>query len=632
MSQRGQEETLFGHPVGLFTLFFAEMWERFSYYGMRALLVFYMIKGFLGLNDGEAYAVYGAYTALVYATPFIGGIVADKLLGGRHAVILGGILMAAGHLLMGVESEMPFFIALALLIVGNGFFKPNISTMVGSLYPPGSERRDAGFTLFYMGINLGAAMSPLICGYIGETYGWHRGFNLATAGMLIGLCIFIFPPKVNIFTIGGGALGTAYALFAIAPEAGFQKYINWVIAVAIIIAAGVAVTALLKGGLPDWAGEQPEEAREKGATAVVPVYIATIISIPVIAFLLRGKGLAGIVLTGFGIVALIWLIYQIATRPRIEKERLQVVLILMFFSMLFWAFFEQAGSSVTNFTDRNIDRVTEERVLTEADVGKSVKITLNQAQLGWNIPGYDVLTIDELDKFRTDKNKALEKARESDPNAQPAEFDMELEVTQEHVGMGINGDEVPASIFQAFNPTYILIFGLVFSSLWTFMASRGIEPSIPVKFSIGLMQLGLGFGAFWVGAQQADEKGMVWVGWLLLGYLLHTTGELCISPVGLSMVTKLSPADICSTVMGSWFLALAFSNYLAALIAGLTGVEHGGGGGEGGIPAPIETLAIYTPVFKNVGIAAIVGGFVCLALSGILVKWMHMDEGGEDAE
>lgn len=515
MSQRGQEETLFGHPVGLFTLFFAEMWERFSYYGMRSLLVFYMIKGFLGLNDGQAYGVYGAYTALVYATPFIGGIVADKILGGRQAVILGGVLMAAGHLLMGVESSWPFYIALGLLIVGNGFFKPNISTMVGSLYPPGSERRDAGFTLFYMGINLGAAMSPLICGYIGETYGWHYGFGLATIGMLIGLCIFIFPPKVNILTIGGGALGTAFGLIKIAPKEGPQIYVNSIIALATLIAAGIAVMALLKGGLPTWAGKQPEEVKEKGFTAVLPVYVCTAISVPIIAFLLKGEGLAGKVLILFGVVALAWLIYQIATRPQVQRERLQVVLVLMFFSMLFWAFFEQAGSSVTNFTDRNVDRVMEERVLTDADVGQKVKITLNQAQLGWTVPGYDIFTVDELDKFRSDKNKALEELRKTNPDAPAAEFDIELEVTKDHVGMGINGEEIPASIFQAANPTYILLFGLVFSSLWTMMASKGIEPSIPVKFSLGLMQLGLGFGAFYVGAQQADEKGMVWMGWLL---------------------------------------------------------------------------------------------------------------------
>ncbi|MCA9264417.1 MAG: oligopeptide:H+ symporter, partial [Planctomycetales bacterium] len=187
------QPTLFGHPTGLYTLFFAEMWERFSYYGMRALLVFYMIKGFLAYDDKTAYAVYGAYTALVYATPFFGGILADKFMGPRRAVIFGGALMSAGHLLMTIETPVAFFGALALLILGNGFFKPNISTIVGSLYPEGSAKRDGGFTVFYMGINLGAAMSPLLCGYIGERFGWHYGFGLATIGMLIGLAVFVAP-------------------------------------------------------------------------------------------------------------------------------------------------------------------------------------------------------------------------------------------------------------------------------------------------------------------------------------------------------------------------------------------------------------------------------------------------------
>ncbi|HIQ22573.1 MAG TPA: MFS transporter, partial [Planctomycetes bacterium] len=189
--------TLFGHPCGLFTLFFAEMWERFSYYGMRALLIFYMIKGFLKYGDSDAYAVYGAYTALVYMTPFFGGMLADRLLGARRAVILGGLLMSAGHLMMTVEHAWAFFTALALLILGNGFFKPNISTIVGSLYPSGSPKRDGGFTIFYMGINLGAAMSPLLCGYIGETYGWHYGFGLATIGMLTGLAVFVAPSVLS---------------------------------------------------------------------------------------------------------------------------------------------------------------------------------------------------------------------------------------------------------------------------------------------------------------------------------------------------------------------------------------------------------------------------------------------------
>ena len=189
--------TLFGQPTGLYTLFFAEMWERFSYYGMRALLVLYMMKGFLGYGDKDAYAVYGAYTALVYMTPFFGGLLADRLLGPQRAVVVGGLLMAFGQLLLVVPNRWAFFAGLGLLICGNGFFKPNISTIVGSLYPHGSPKRDGGFTIFYMGINLGAASSPLLCSYLGETYGWHWGFGLATIGMLVGLAVFVAPTRLR---------------------------------------------------------------------------------------------------------------------------------------------------------------------------------------------------------------------------------------------------------------------------------------------------------------------------------------------------------------------------------------------------------------------------------------------------
>jgi POT family proton-dependent oligopeptide transporter len=627
MSQRGQEETLFGHPVGLFTLFFAEMWERFSYYGMRTLLIFYMSKDFLGYDDKKAYAVYGAYTALVYATPFIGGILADRILGRRQAVIIGGTLMAAGHLLMTWTNVVAFYVALALLVVGNGYFKPNISTMVGSLYPPGSERQNAGFTLFYMGINLGAAMSPLVCGYVGQTFGWHKGFGLATIGMVIGLCIFIFPPWLNMVTIGGGAIFVAYGLYYIA-ETWVQQLIHGVIGGALLIAAAIAVMALKRGGLPDWAGAQPEEARAKGIALVGPVYAGTAISVPLIAWLLNGGELAKWVLYVLGAAAVIWLLMQIASRPKVQRERLQVVLVLMFFSLLFWAFFEQAGSSLNNFTDRNVDRVVGGQILTKDDVGKKVKLLLNEAQLGYEIPPYGPFTIDELDKLRSDKIEARDQAAAEGRTYEEPSYDVELEVKPEYVGMDINGDEIPASQYQAANPVFILVFGLVFSALWTMLAKRNIEPSIPIKFGFGLLQLGLGFFSFYWGALHATDKGLVAMGWLILGYLLHTTGELCISPVGLSMVTKLSPKEIVSATMGIWFLATAFSNLMASAIAQLTGVSEGKEAGA--IPPPIETLHLYSDVFYKIGIAAIVGAVLCWALSPWLVRWTNADVADEE--
>src|SRR5215510_4142638 len=258
-ASRGQQETLFGHPVGLYTLFFAEMWERFSYYGMRALLIFYMIKGFLGMSDGRAYAVYGAYTALVYATPFVGGILADRLLGARRAVVWGGLLMAAGHAMMTVERAWAFYAALALLVCGNGFFKPNISTIVAELYPPDDTRRDGGFTLFYMGINLGAALSPLVCGYVGETYGWHYGFGLATLGMLTGVAVFVAPVRVTQVLIAAGALATSASLLFLQNNA-YQLAVNAFVAFSLAAAAAIAATALGRGGIPAGAGGAPSTA------------------------------------------------------------------------------------------------------------------------------------------------------------------------------------------------------------------------------------------------------------------------------------------------------------------------------------------------------------------------------------
>ena len=621
---RADDKTLFGHPVGLYTLFFAEMWERFSYYGMRALLVLYMIKGFLKLNDGAAYAVYGAYTALVYATPFIGGMLADRLLGSRRAVVLGGVLMAAGHLLMTIEHHLAFYGALALLITGNGFFKPNISTIVGSLYPPGSPKRDGGFTIFYMGINLGGAMSPLICGYVGEVFGWHYGFGLATLGMLVGVAVFVAPIRLTQALIAVGAVATAIAMLFLQNNV-YQLLANLFVAVALLVAAGAAFVALGKGGLPAEAGAPPADARQRPHW---PVYAGVALAVPVFALLVQRTEIAGWMLTLFGGAAFVWLIFEAIKSSKVDRERLFVVLILLFFSMLFWAFFEQAGSSMNNFTDRNVDRVIEGRSASASDVGQSVQLRvplettdpalsglppLTQEQLGRESAPGKIFTLSDLDTLRS---------KASTGAAAPSSIDWQI--APSNVGMGIGGAEVPASLFQAANGIFILLFGLVFTVLWSFLATRRLEPSTPVKFALGLLQLGLGFVALWYGAETADERGMVSVFGLLLGLLLHSTGELCLSPVGLSMVTKLSPPRIVSTVMGAWFLATAFSNFLAGLIAQLTGVS-----GEAGeaqvIPPPSGTVHLYGDVFGQIGLVAIGSALICLALSPLLRRWMHTE-------
>ncbi len=651
--------TILGHPRGLFVLFFAEMWERFSYYGMRALLVFYMLKGFLGYGDSEAYTVYGAYTALVYMTPFFGGMLADRLLGCRRAVILGGLLMASGHLMMTIENTYAFFTALALLIAGNGFFKPNISTMVGQLYPHGSPKRDSGFTIFYMGINLGAAMSPLLCGFIGETYGWHYGFGLATIGMLTGLAVFVMPTLLTQLMIGGGALAAAIGLVYYHADNPFSTGLNIFVAISLLTAGTIALMALSKGDLLKGVGLPRDPSRlRKPALAGLPleicVYLGVLVAVPVFALLVSGlapltadhKGLtlipqdlidrmnasgsgaqevlavvlaevskpAGLILMLAGVAALIYLGSQLFKLDRVARQRMIVALVLTFFSMLFWAFFEQAGSSINNFTDRNVDRVNDRRVVTAEEVGQTVRLQPTQEQLGHR-NGEKLFTLTDLDTLRTEKSEE-------------PEFEIDWVVAPDNVGMAVatRKDEIPASTFQAINAVFILIFGLVFTALWSFLGKRKIEPSTPVKFSFGLIQLGLGFGAFWYGAEHADQRGMVLLIWLVLGYLLHTTGELCLSPVGLSMITKLSPMQLVSTMMGNWFLATAFSQYLAAIIAQFTGVGHGGEGNSSGVPIPSETVHVYGGVFGKIALAAMASGVFCLILSPLLKRWMHEGE------
>ena len=741
-------DTFLGHPRGLFVLFFVEMWERFSYYGMRALLIFYMTKGFLGFGDARAYGVYGAYTALVYATPFIGGMLADKLLGQGRAVILGGMLMAAGHLLMTFENTTAFFSALALLICGNGFFKPNISTMVGSMYPAGNPKRDSGFTIFYMGINLGAAMSPLLCGAVGETFGWHYGFGLATLGMLAGLFTFVAGRLIARLLIGATAVVTCGGMVLFAWGSPIELGVNAPIGIALLVAAVVAISALASGGLPAGLGAAKDARRmenpaveairsqpvpyylaiigtvllvnhvvEPGSEYAVismlvglfaimlpwlnarnAVYLGTAALVPVVAILVQNNSVAGLLLMVFGGLAMFKLAADAYSAPKIERERMQVVLILMFFSMLFWAFFEQAGSSLSNFTDRNVNRIVGGEVITAADVGlKRETLKITSAFLGREVAGrqWDVKlvdaaqgsanqfirnlpkeqpdaeiqqlvnaqalkTVDELiAKRKPAETKSTEPATNEQSDAtktKPADESVPghkdepsllwrlkrvwaakrivpvldgVTVTEGMVGLAANGTQLKASIFQAVNPVCIVTLGLVFSVLWSVLGKLRMEPNSSIKFSIGLLQLGLGFGALWFGAKNADQFGMVATSWLLLAYLLHTTGELCLSPVGLSMVTKLSPPRMVSTVMGAWFLATAFSNFLAGMIAALTGVGGHGEGKENLIPPPIETVHIYGDVFGQIAIAGIVSSVILLALSPLLVRWMHgADQGG----
>ena len=695
--------TLFGHPTGLYTLFFAEMWERFSYYGMRALLLLYMLKGFLGYGDKDANAVYGAYTALIYMTPFFGGMIADRMLGKRTAVVIGGLLMAAGHLLMMVQTELWFFCALGLLIAGNGFFKPNISSMVGELYAEQSTKRDSGFTIFYIGVNLGGAISPLLCGYIGETYGWHLGFGLATIGMLIGLAVFVAPNLLTQVLIALAATSSVVAMIRFNAGDTFSLILTYFVVFALIISAVVAITALMRGGLPKEIGRAPYP--EMWGKNLIKVVIGIGFAIPIFVLLVSGfsvvpgfdkqltlipesviqplqesqsklvKGVAqfveeasrpaGLVLSLSGLIATFYLIREAMRMNKIARERMFVVFILTFFSIWFWAFFEQSGSSVNNFTDRNVDRVRETRLVSQSDVGQSVEFRLtaeseldslnyfSQEFLGHDNGSTKVnaqieRAVRQVEGAKEEAKRMTEKKlqatilvlqnepkmtmtamtylRESakQENATLEDKKIEWTFTEENIGrIGLGGAEIPASVFQAVNSIFIILLGLVMTALWGFLGARGLEPSTPVKFALSLVQVGLGFAMLYFGAQTADADGMVASYWLILMYLLLTTGELCLSPIGLSMVTKLSPARLVSTVMGSWFLATAFAQFLAGIIAQFASVNEGGGDI---VPIPSATVHIYGDVYKLLAILACGSGVVCLALSPLLKKWMHIGE------
>lgn len=436
-------------PKGLFLLFFVEMWERFSYYGMRALLVLYMLN-FLNFSMEKSGRIYGWYTGMVYLTPLIGGYIADRYWGQRRAILIGSLLMALGHFSLAFPALPFFFTGLILLIMGNGFFKPNISTVVGSLYEENDPRRDAGFTIFYMGINLGAFFSPFVCSTLGEKVGWHWGFSAAGIGMLLGLMMYLWGQKQF--------LGDK-CMKAKNPQKNYSM--------PIILVSVVLIFLILSAF--QFSGYEIIER--------VPKYIYWITAI--------------LVVTGF--------IYAYTTNSskstltRVEKQRIAVIFIMVFFSIFFWSAFEQAGSSLTIFADKETNR--------------------NLSIFGFNFV-------------------------------------------------------VPTGYFQSINPLLIFLLAPLFSKLWIRLADVHKEPSSPLKFSIGLGFLSVGFMVMVVAAKIYEVSGPVSMLWLIGAYFFHTLGELCLSPVGLSLVTKLSPVQFTSLMMGVWFLSSFVANFVGGFFAG----------------------------------------------------------------
>lgn len=442
-----------GQPRGLYTLFFTEMWERFSYYGMRALLVLFMVdavgRGGMGLTDQMATAIYGLYTAGVYLAALPGGWVADRFIGAQRSVLYGGVVIACGHFTLAVPRTECFYLGLVLVVLGTGLLKPNVSAIVGELYPQGGAQRDAGFTVFYMGINLGAALGPLACSALGEKVNWHYGFAAAGVGMVLGLVQY----RLSARHLGEAGLRPGHG-------EGVRSWDR------LLLSAGLAVIGL-----------------------VVVLGLTGVIRINAIRLAQTTTGL----IVGIGILyfALVFLFFNLDVT---EKKRVAVIAILFLSSAMFWSGFEQAGSSLNLFAERYTQRTLLHYV-------------------------------------------------------------------------------IPAGWFQALGPLFIISLAPVVAAIWMALARRSLDPGVPAKFALGLMLLGAGFLAMCAAARLAATGQKVWPTWLVSTYLLHSFGELCLSPVGLSSVTKLAPRRLVGQMMGLWFLATSLGNLIAGRIAGTFSAE-----------------------------------------------------------
>ena len=503
------DKQLFGHPIGLYVLFFTELWERFSFYGMKALLIFYLVSYHL-FQDSAGNLIVGSYAAMVYAMPVVGGYIADKYLGFRKAVIFGAVLLVLGHIGMAFEgnaaTEMAdgtiqrdevalqiFFFSLSLIVLGVGFLKANISSIVGELYEENDPRRDGGFTIFYMGINLGSLMATIICVWLGETYGWSYGFGAAGIGMLLGLLTFVFGSKY--FKGKGEPKNPSYLKeSALGP-------IN-----------------------REWL-----------------IYIVSVLSLYIIWFIIQNHHYVEGLLIGASIASLIFIGYQLSISERVERDRLVALTILIIFSVVFWALFEQAYTSLNLFAERSLDR-----------------------------------------SF-----------------------------------LGIN---MKAGWFLSFNALFIFMLAPVFAWLWVALDKRNMQPNTALKFAFAILLVGLGFGVLVFGGKLADG-GKVAAVWLILAYLFHTMGELCLSPVGLSSVTKLSPTRIVGFMMGVWFLATAGAEYVSVLLANLASIDTSGTGGE--VTDVAAATAGYLDLFYKLFMTGSIIGVVLLVASPLIKKLMH---------
>jgi POT family proton-dependent oligopeptide transporter len=478
----GGDTAFFGHPRGLSTLFFTEMWERFSFYGMRSLLILFMVaptgSGGLGFDTVRAGAIYGLYASMVYLTTLPGGWIADHLIGAQRAVLYGGVLIAAGHFSMAVSSLTMFYFGLVLIVIGTGLLKGNVSVIVGRLYASDDPRRDAAYSIFYMGINLGSFLAPLICGYLGQRVDWHAGFAAAGVGMTIGLVQYV---------LGRHRLGEAGRTPAVAPAEMGHDWRRLLLGLGLLAVGGLLVFL----------------ADLTGLLTITATFVADV---------------AGFLLLAVTLGFFAWLFVFSTGWTAAERKRLYVIGLLFLGAMLFWSAFEQAGSTLNLFADRS----TRNRLV------------------GW---------------------------------------------------------EFPSTWYQSANALFIILFAPAYAWLWVRMGRRHIEPSSTTKFGIGLVLVGAGFATLILPAAWAADGTLVSPIWLTLTYLLHTWGELALSPVGLSAMSKLAPVRVGGLVMGVWFLAAAGGNYIGGRMAGL-----------------YESMPVST-LFAIVAAFAIVVGLTFLALA-----------------
>ncbi len=502
-----KDKAFFGHPIGLSTLFASEMWERFSYYGMRALLVLFLTAtlaaGGFEMAELDAFTIYGIFTGLVYVTPIIGGILADKVLGQRKSIYIGGLTMAIGQFLLAASAwlgdsgaamelrQTVFYAGLGTLICGNGLFKPNISTMVGELYDNNDPRKDGGFTIFYMGINLGAFISPLVAGKLGEQVAWQYGFLAAGIGMLLGT-LWFFVRSHTLGHIGMPPKVKAERVRLIAKD--------WIS----ILIYTVGIVGVIFGLIFGW--------------GILPSVVSKTI-IYVIA-----------------IGGTIFLIYTIVkgTSGKTEWARVGVILVLAIFNIFFWGGFEQAGTTFNLFARDNTQRL-------------------------------------------------------------------------------IGNWEIPASWFQSINAIFIVLFAPLFSILWVALEKKKLNPNTPMKFAWGMILLALGFVimAFaFTKSTSGDQVKLISPLWLTMVFMLHTFGELCLSPIGLSMVTKLSPPKLASTMMGIWFGSTAAGNFVASQMKAISMHLE-------------EAMGREIQVFWLIAIQSAIIAVVIIILSPWLKKMMH---------